>query len=123
MAMAVLFTSFSFPEAENLRPRRPEIVPISVNLSGGLHAWEFEKGGRELRVRVEGRLVFNTATTAVSAALAGDGLAFVPEDRVRAHPVGRRVLTILQDLRRRARATTPRCCSLKPWNGWPCGRS
>ncbi len=26
---------------------------------GGLYAWEFEKAGRELRVRVEGQLVFN----------------------------------------------------------------
>ena len=68
-----------------------------MNLSGGLHAWEFEKGGRELRVRVEGRLVFNTATMAVSAALAGDGLAFVPEDRVREHIRAGRLVRALAD--------------------------
>ena len=40
-----------------------------------------------------------------------------------AHPVARRVLTILQDLRRRARATTPALLLVKPSSGWPCGRS
>jgi DNA-binding transcriptional LysR family regulator len=72
-------------------PRTPQdltehnCINLRLPTAGGLYAWEFEKGGRELRVRVEGRLAFNTATMAVSAALAGDGLAFVPEDRVREH--------------------------------------
>ncbi len=47
---------------------------------GGLYAWEFERGGRELRVRVEGQLVFNNIFQALDAALAGFGLAYVPED-------------------------------------------
>jgi DNA-binding transcriptional LysR family regulator len=50
-----------------------------------LYAWRFEKGGREIRVRVQGQLVFNTTTLAVKAAVAGAGLAFVPEDRVTPH--------------------------------------
>jgi len=57
-------------------------INLRMQSSGGLYAWEFEKGSRELKVRVEGQLVFNTATLAVKAALAGAGLAFVPEDRV-----------------------------------------
>jgi DNA-binding transcriptional LysR family regulator len=47
---------------------------------GGLYAWEFEKGNRELNVRVEGQLVFNTTAQMLNAALAGFGLAYVPED-------------------------------------------
>jgi len=31
-----------------------------VPTCGGLCAWEFEKGGRELKVRVEGQLVLNS---------------------------------------------------------------
>jgi DNA-binding transcriptional LysR family regulator len=57
-------------------------INLRMQSAGGLYAWEFEKGSRELKVRVEGQLVFNTATLAVKAALAGAGLAFVPEDRV-----------------------------------------
>src|SRR5687767_10458159 len=46
---------------------------------GGLYAWEFEKAGRELRVRVDGQLTFNTAAQQLNGALAGLGLAYVPE--------------------------------------------
>jgi DNA-binding transcriptional LysR family regulator len=46
---------------------------------GGLYVWEFEKGGRELKVRIEGQLIFNTTAQMLNAALAGLGLAYVPE--------------------------------------------
>jgi DNA-binding transcriptional LysR family regulator len=84
-------------------PRTPQDLTehICINLrlptAGGLYAWEFEKGDRELRVRVEGRLAFNTATMAGRAALAGDGLAFVPEDRVSEHIRAGRLIRALAD--------------------------
>jgi len=72
-------------------------INLRLPTAGGLYAWEFEKDGRELRVRVEGQLVFNTATMSVKAALAGAGLAFVPEDRVR-EPINEGRLTrVLSD--------------------------
>src|SRR4051795_5163078 len=46
---------------------------------GGLYAWEFEKDGRELRVRVDGQLTYNTTAQELNAASAGLGLAYVPE--------------------------------------------
>lgn len=49
---------------------------------GGLYAWEFSKGGQDLRVRVEGQLIFNNLPPRISAVIAGMGLAFVPEDTV-----------------------------------------
>ncbi|KLV75552.1 LysR family transcriptional regulator [Citrobacter sp. MGH110] len=49
---------------------------------GGLYAWEFAKDGQDLRVRVEGQLIFNNLSPRISAAMAGMGLAFVPEDTV-----------------------------------------
>src|SRR3954464_12034443 len=55
------------------------------------------KGGREWRVRVEGQLVFNTATLAVKAALAGAGLACVTEDRVREDIATGRLVRVLED--------------------------
>ena len=45
---------------------------------GGLYAWEFEKGGQELRVRVGGQLTFNNSYAMMDAALNGFGIAFVP---------------------------------------------
>ncbi|MFZ2579773.1 MAG: LysR family transcriptional regulator [Citrobacter portucalensis] len=49
---------------------------------GGLYAWEFAKDGQDLRVRGEGQLIFNSLPPRISAAIAGMGLAFVPEDTV-----------------------------------------
>ncbi|EPY8427665.1 LysR family transcriptional regulator [Citrobacter youngae] len=49
---------------------------------GGLYAWEFAKNGQDLRVRVEGQLIFNNLPSRISAAISGMGLAFVPEDTV-----------------------------------------
>lgn len=52
--------------------------------SGGLYAWEFEKDGQPLRVRVDGQLTFNNSYAMIGAAVAGLGIAYVPEDIVAA---------------------------------------
>jgi DNA-binding transcriptional LysR family regulator len=53
-------------------------INIRTPTHGGLYAWEFEKKGREVRVRVEGQFTCNSAYFAVEAAKAGFGIAFVP---------------------------------------------
>ncbi|MDX8433317.1 LysR family transcriptional regulator [Mesorhizobium abyssinicae] len=53
---------------------------LRLPTAGGLYAWEFQKDGRELHVRVEGPLILNDERLAVTAALAGHGLAMVTED-------------------------------------------
>jgi len=74
---------------------------ICINLRlptrGGLYAWEFEKGGRPLNVRVDGQLVFNTAGMILKAALAGMGLACLPQDAVKAHVDAGRLVRVLGD--------------------------
>ncbi len=64
---------------------------------GGLYAWEFEKDGRELNVRVEGQLVCNTTDLILDAALAGFGLAYLPEQQVQAHLATGRLVRVLGD--------------------------
>jgi DNA-binding transcriptional LysR family regulator len=59
-------------------------INLRLPTYGGLYAWEFERDGRELKVRVEGQLAFNGIFQVLNAALAGFGLAYVPEDL--AHP-------------------------------------
>jgi len=49
---------------------------------GGLYAWEFEKDGRALNVRVEGQLIVNDIALARQAALNGLGIAYLPQDFV-----------------------------------------
>jgi DNA-binding transcriptional LysR family regulator len=60
-------------------------INLRLPTYGGLYAWEFAKDGRELKVRVEGQLVFNGIFQVLDAALAGLGLAYVPEDLVQPH--------------------------------------
>jgi len=54
-------------------------INMRMQSAGGLYAWEFEKDGRALNVRVDGQLIFNTAPLAADAALAGFGIAFMGE--------------------------------------------
>lgn len=65
--------------------------------AGGLYAWEFEKDGRELRVRVEGQLTFNSAVPILNAALDGLGLGFVPQDLARPYIIDGRLIEVLAD--------------------------
>jgi DNA-binding transcriptional LysR family regulator len=84
-------------------PKTPQDLTdhICINLHlptyGGLYAWEFEKGDRELRVRVEGQLVLNGTTQVLNAALAGFGLAYVPEDLAQPHVGQGRLKRVLED--------------------------
>jgi DNA-binding transcriptional LysR family regulator len=101
MRMAVVGAPSYF--ATRRRPKTPQDLTVHecINLRlptyGGLYVWEFEKGGRELKVRVEGQLVFNNLTLRLNAALEGLGLAYLPEDMVKTHLAKRRLVRVLAD--------------------------
>jgi DNA-binding transcriptional LysR family regulator len=89
--------------ARRPRPETPQALTAHncINLRlptlGGLYAWEFAKGRRELRVRVEGQLIFNGSAPMLDAARAGAGLAYVPEDDVRTDLAEGRLIRVLAD--------------------------
>src|SRR4051795_4240895 len=101
MRMAVVGAPSYFTRRK--RPRTPQdltdhdCINIRLPTYGGVYVWEFEKGGRELRVRVEGQLVFNNIALRLKAALAGLGLAYLPEDQVRSHLADGRLVRVLED--------------------------
>jgi DNA-binding transcriptional LysR family regulator len=66
-------------------------------VSGGLYAWEFERRGRELEVRVGGQVILNTSPPIVAAALDGMGIAFLPEDEFSPHIEEGRLVRVLED--------------------------
>jgi DNA-binding transcriptional LysR family regulator len=84
-------------------PKKPQdlighnCINLRLQTHGGLYAWEFEKSGRELKVRVEGQLVFNGSAQMLNAALAGFGLAYVPEDLAQPHLAKGRLTRVLED--------------------------
>jgi DNA-binding transcriptional LysR family regulator len=101
MRMAVAGAPSYF--ANHSPPKKPQdltghnCINLRLPTYGGLYAWEFEKGGRELKVRVEGQLVFNGTAPMLKAALAGFGLAYVPEDLVQPQVVKGRLKRVLED--------------------------
>ena len=89
--------------AKRPKPKTPQdltthaCINLRLPTHGGLYAWEFQKGKRELKVRVEGQLVFNGTAPMLDAALAGFGLAYVPEDTVRAQLADGWLVRVLAD--------------------------
>jgi DNA-binding transcriptional LysR family regulator len=72
-------------------------INLRLPTYGGLYAWEFERDGRELKVRVEGQLTFNGIFQVLDAALAGLGLAYVPEDLAQPYLARGRLKRVLED--------------------------
>jgi DNA-binding transcriptional LysR family regulator len=101
MRMAVVGSPAYFTDRQ--KPETPHdltghsCINMRLPTYGGLYVWEFEKDGHELRVRVEGRLVFNNIALRVNAALEGLGLTYLPEDVVQPHIADGRLIRVLDD--------------------------
>lgn len=89
--------------ARRPKPRAPDdltghtCINLRLPTYGGLYAWEFRKGDREVKVRVEGQVVFNTLALRRSAALDGVGLACLPEDQVQTDIKQGRLVRVLSE--------------------------
>jgi DNA-binding transcriptional LysR family regulator len=101
MRMAVVGAPSYF--AQRSPPMRPQdlidhnCINLRLPTYGGLYAWEFEKGKRDLKVHVEGQLTFNGTFQTLNAALAGFGLAYVPEDLAQPHLAEGHLNRVLED--------------------------
>lgn len=76
---------------------RHNCVNLRFPTYGGLYAWEFERNGRALNVRVEGQVIVNDIALALQAARDGVGIAYLLEDYVRADVDDRRLTRVLED--------------------------
>ncbi|MFJ2988311.1 LysR family transcriptional regulator [Collimonas sp. NPDC087041] len=74
-----------------------DCIGLRLPTYGGLLAWEFKNGGKITNVHVEGRLLFNRSDLMADAAVAGHGLAWLPEDMVQEHLAAGRLVTVLDD--------------------------
>jgi DNA-binding transcriptional LysR family regulator len=83
--------------------RRPQDLTLHncINLRlptrDSLLPWELKKGKRQLRVRVDGQLVFNSVYPILEAALGGFGLGYVPKDLAAPYVAAHRLVWILED--------------------------
>jgi len=72
-------------------------INMRMSSSGGLYAWEFEKDGQAVNVRVEGQVILNSGHLILEAALAGHGIAFLMDDYVVQGVEKGQLLYILED--------------------------
>jgi DNA-binding transcriptional LysR family regulator len=71
-------------------------INLRLTTLGGFYAWEFERDGQKINVRVDGQLAFNSSVPILEAALQGHGICCIPEDMVEKHVAAgslRRVLS------------------------------
>lgn len=84
-------------------PRTPhdlaehQCINLRLRTLGGVYAWEFERDGRELKVRVEGQVTLNDAGLIIKAARAGLGIAYVFRDTVEAELADGSLIAVLSD--------------------------
>lgn len=101
LRMAAVATPSYF--AANPAPRTPRdltshrCINIRHSPQSGIYVWEFERQGQPLNVRVEGQAIFNTTPHIVTAALAGLGIAFLPEEEFAPHIEQGRLVRVLED--------------------------
>ncbi|ETF01056.1 LysR family transcriptional regulator [Advenella kashmirensis W13003] len=89
--------------AANSVPRKPQdlmkhrCINQRMQSSGGLYVWDFEHNGRQVNVRVDGQLIFNTTQPQIEAALAGLGLVLLPEDELMPYMDSGELIRVLED--------------------------
>ena len=72
-------------------------INLRLPTHGGLYVWEFEQNGKELKVRVDGQLTFNSITSILEATLEGFGIAHLPDTQVRPLIDSGRLVEVLAD--------------------------
>jgi DNA-binding transcriptional LysR family regulator len=84
-------------------PRKPQdltehaCVNLRLSTRGGIYAWEFEKRGREFRVRVDGQFIVNGIAPMLVATLDGCGIGYLPLDLVQPHLDKGKLIQLLSD--------------------------
>jgi len=104
ISMAVVAAPSCF--AERKPPRRPQdlsdhaCINLRLPTHGEFFAWTFSKGGKDVHVTTEGRLVFTSVVQVRQACLAGFGLAYLPRDYVSQHVASGDLVEMLADWRK-----------------------
>jgi DNA-binding transcriptional LysR family regulator len=101
LRMAVVASPSYFER--HMKPKKPQdltahrCINQRMPTSGGLYVWDFARRGKQVNVRVDGPLIFNTAPPQVDAALAGLGITLLPEDELGSHLTDGNLVRVLED--------------------------
>jgi DNA-binding transcriptional LysR family regulator len=96
VASPAYFERYQLPETpQDLTGHK--CINMRLPTYGGLFPWGLEKDGREVKVRGEGQLVFNSLSMRLVSALDGLGVAYIPEDQVLPYIAEGRLIRVLED--------------------------
>ena len=101
LRMAVVASPAYF--ALHPKPKKPRelvghnCINMRMQSGGGLYVWDFQRKDKQLNVRVDGQLTLNTSPNIVDAALAGLGVAWLPEEEFGSHIEDGRLVRVLED--------------------------
>jgi len=74
-----------------------QCINLRLPTHGGLYAWDFEKEGKSLTVRVQGQTVFNNTYLMLQAALDGLGFAYIPLDLAQSYITSGKLIPVLEE--------------------------
>jgi DNA-binding transcriptional LysR family regulator len=89
--------------ASHARPEMPQdlvrhqCINLKLSTSRGHYIWHFKKEERELKVRVDGPLAFNSIAMIRESAIQGFGLGYLPEDYVEQQVKSGSLIRVLED--------------------------
>ncbi|MDW9364363.1 LysR family transcriptional regulator [Sinorhizobium meliloti] len=72
-------------------------INIRLPTYGGVFPWGLEKDERDVKVRGDGQLVFNSLAMRLASALDGLGVAYMPEDHVLPYLADGRLVRVLEE--------------------------
>ncbi|MDX0184575.1 LysR family transcriptional regulator [Sinorhizobium meliloti] len=72
-------------------------INIRLPTYGGVSPWGLEKDERDVKVRGDGQLVFNSLAMRLASALDGLGVAYMPEDHVLPYLADGRLVRVLEE--------------------------
>lgn len=73
-----------------------QAINLFLPSSGTANRWRLVRGGREVRVRMEGQLLLNTIDLILDAAIDGHGLAYLPYDQVQQAIEEKKLIRVLE---------------------------
>lgn len=76
---------------------RHSCINLRMATLGGLYAWEFERDGRPLNVRVDGQFICNDVPMIIDAAVDGLGLTCLPSDQIDPIVAQGKLVKVLED--------------------------
>lgn len=101
LRMAVVASPAYFaihPEPRNPRDLlKHTCINMRMQSGGGFYVWDFYRHGCRVNVRVDGQLVFNTSPNIVDAALAGHGIAWLPEKEFAPYLDDGRLIRVMEE--------------------------